>query len=137
MELELATSLAEIYRENNELELLVTHYHNIGNNELRDKYIDEALKDNPSDGSIIFLRSLQKRSDLIPKEVIEREINHRSKNQDWSQFARLYVQIGDYKKTLFVAHFVRPNPSGFTNSGNVIRNQLRDIKMFRTKEMKI
>lgn len=98
LELELATSLAEIYRENNELELLVIHYHNIGNTDLRDKYIEEALKNNPPDGIVTFLRSLQKRRDLIPEEIIEREINRMSKNKDWSQLARLYVDIGDYKK---------------------------------------
>jgi hypothetical protein len=35
--LELVTSIAEIYRDNEEYELLAMHYHSIGNYELRDK----------------------------------------------------------------------------------------------------
>lgn len=98
--IELATSIAEIYRENNELELLAIHYDKIGNKELRDKYIEEVLKNNPSDSSIIFLRAMQKRSELIPKEVIDREIKRSLNNNDWSQLGRLYVDIGDYKNAV-------------------------------------
>ncbi len=97
-EVELTTSLAEIYRENSEFELLAMLYHGIGNNELRDKYIEEALKRDPSDQSIAFLRSLQRRSDLIPASVVKREVTRMSKHKDWSQLARLYVDIGDYEK---------------------------------------
>lgn len=43
-QLELATSVAEIYRDNRQYELLAIHYDSIGNIDLRDKYIDSALK---------------------------------------------------------------------------------------------
>src|SRR5229473_2379584 len=71
---EWVTSLAEIYRENKEYELLAIHYNAIGNSELRDKYIDLALKQSASDDSICFLRALQDRPDLIPNDVIDRRL---------------------------------------------------------------
>jgi len=42
-QLELVTSVAEVYRENQEFSLLAMHYDRIGNKELRDKYIDVLL----------------------------------------------------------------------------------------------
>ncbi len=62
--LELATSLAEIYREREEYELLAMHYLSIGNEELRDKYIELAIKQGMDDDGIIFFRSEQGRLDL-------------------------------------------------------------------------
>jgi hypothetical protein len=59
IELELATSLAEIYREREEYELLALHYLSIGNNDLRDKYIDLAIQQGIDDDSLIFFRSEQ------------------------------------------------------------------------------
>ena len=70
---ELVTSLGEIYRENKEHLMLAHHYHNIGNKELRDKYIELALENNPTDYDIVDLRALQGRVELIPNEVIARE----------------------------------------------------------------
>ena len=57
--LELIMSIAEIYRENQEFELLSMHYNSIGNYELRDKFIELALKEDSTDSSVIFFRSLQ------------------------------------------------------------------------------
>jgi hypothetical protein len=71
--IEQITSIAEIYRVDGEFELLAIHYNAIGNFELRDKYIDIALSQSLSDDSVVFLRGLQGRPDLIPQEVIERE----------------------------------------------------------------
>jgi hypothetical protein len=87
-------SEAEIFRENEEYELLASHYHLIGNTELRDKYIELAIKKDPSDSTIFFLRSLQGRPDLIPAEVVERRLKLLTKNQDWNQRARAYNDLG-------------------------------------------
>lgn len=67
LELELATSLAEIYRENNELGILAMHYHNIGNRELRDKYIEEALKNSPPRWNCHIFKKLTKKKRSHPK----------------------------------------------------------------------
>jgi hypothetical protein len=83
--IEIATALAEIYRENGELGLLASHYHRIGNKELRDKYIELALQDTDDDFSVINLRSLQGRLDLIPPEVISREIQKYTEKTDLLQ----------------------------------------------------
>lgn len=92
--IELATSVAEAYRENEEYSLLAVHYHALGNYELRDKYIEIALENEPIDQTICYLRALQDRPELIPQDVSEREINRLTNHGDWLQRARLYVELG-------------------------------------------
>jgi len=95
VDLRLVTSLAEIYRENGEWELLAMHFAGLGNDELRDKYVDLALEGSPSDGQVVFLRGdLQGRPDLIPQEVAQRQIDRLTTHGDWSQRARLYRTLG-------------------------------------------
>jgi hypothetical protein len=94
---ELATSLAEIYREREEYELLVLHYVGIGNNELRDKYIELAIQQGMDDGSIIFFRSQQDRLDLLPEEVVAREIKRFEDQKMWFSLGRLYRELGEYE----------------------------------------
>lgn len=92
--LDMVTGIAEIYRENEEYELLAMHYHVIGNAELRDKYIEIALKETPSDNSICFLRGLQEKPELIPEAVVERELQKYTDHRDWTQRARFYKSLG-------------------------------------------
>lgn len=99
-DVELATSLAEIYRESQEYQLLAMHYHSIGNTELRDKYIELAIKQFPRDQAVCFLRSLQGKPELIPNEVIERELARFSKNEDWLQRARFYKSLGKTREAV-------------------------------------
>jgi hypothetical protein len=94
MSLAVSTSVAEIYRENKEYELLAIHYNAIGNSELRDKYIELALADASSDSSICFLRGLQARPNLIPPEVLQRELARYAKHEDFTQRGRLLARIG-------------------------------------------
>lgn len=105
VDIELLTSLAEIYREKEDFELLAIHYDGIGNEELRDKYIDLALKKQLSDSWVILLRSLQGRADLIPQEVIEREYEQRRKYNDWLQRARMLSKVGRNQEA--VADYLR------------------------------
>ncbi len=72
-EVKLATSIAEIYREADAYESLAMHYDVWGNEELRDKYIDLAIEAGMDDESVIFYRSRQGRTDLIPPEVVTRQ----------------------------------------------------------------
>lgn len=97
-QIELTTSIAEIYRENEEFELLAMYYHTIGNNELRDKYIEIAIQKSPKDQTICLLRCLQGEPDLIPSDVIARELQRYTKNKDWSQRARFYWGLGKYQE---------------------------------------
>jgi tetratricopeptide (TPR) repeat protein len=94
--LQLITSVAEAYRENEEYELLAIHYNTIGNFELRDKYVEQALAKDPADSAIVFLRSLQGRVDLIPADVVEREEAAYTERDDKLQRARFYVQLGRF-----------------------------------------
>lgn len=92
--IEYVTSISEIYRENEQFELLAGLYDSIGNYELRDKYIEIALAKDPSDQNICYLRGMQGRADLIPFEVVERETARYTKNNNYSQRARFYLDLG-------------------------------------------
>jgi hypothetical protein len=73
------------------------HYNSIGNKELRDKYIEVAIQRGVDDAALVFLRgTLQEQPDLIPDEVADRELERRAKDQDWSQRARLLVELDRY-----------------------------------------
>jgi len=100
IDVEYATSLAEIYRENKNYELLATHYHIVGNEELRDKYIELALDGTVGDETVIYFRSLQGRPDLIPKDVADRELNRRAKERDWLQRARTLEHLGRHREAV-------------------------------------
>lgn len=99
--IEVLTSIAEIFRENEQYELLAMHYHSIGNAELRDKYVEKTLSKSPTPQTIVFLRGLQNRADLIPEEIINEEIERRTKNKDWSQLARLFVTIKRWNEAVY------------------------------------
>lgn len=91
---ELATSLAELYRDNNELGTLAQHYHTIGNTELRDKWTEKALASpDVDDATIVYLRGLQNRPDLIPEDVANRWLGEQAAADDWSQRARTLVKL--------------------------------------------
>lgn len=95
IDLELITSIAEIYRETGQLELLAIHYNGIGNTELRDKYIDLAIKEGASPDSIFFLRgNLQERPDLVPKEIIDDHLAAFIGRDDYEQHARALRAVG-------------------------------------------
>jgi hypothetical protein len=94
----LATSIAEIYREQKEYVLLAIHYGIYGNHELRDKYIELALKQSPSDDDVSFLRGLQGRPDLIPKQMIKRKLKAHDKRGDHEQKARFLCTLGRYEE---------------------------------------
>jgi len=96
-DLELATSIAEILRDREEYELLALHYLGIGNDELRDKYIELAIKQGIDDATLIFFRSAQQRLDLIQAEIIDRETKKLETQASWFSLGRLYRELGDYK----------------------------------------
>lgn len=99
-ELELATSIAEILREREEYELLALHYLGIGNDELRDKYVELAVSQGMDDSTLIFFRSEQRRLDLVPIEVIQRCIDEHKRRDDWLGLGRLYRQLGRYPEAV-------------------------------------
>ncbi len=104
--LELATSLAEIYRENHEYELLVIHYETTGNHELRDRYIDYLLQEEDQpDSTVIHYRTLQGKPELIPQEVIKRQLALYTDREDWFGRARLQLDIKNPREA--AADYVR------------------------------
>jgi tetratricopeptide (TPR) repeat protein len=97
---ELATSLAEIYLEKKDYVSLAMHYNRIGNQELRDKYIERALEETLHDETIIYLRSLQDKSSLIPEEVALRELDRRANEHDWLQRGRTLEILGRHREAV-------------------------------------
>jgi hypothetical protein len=95
-DIKLATSIAETYREREEYELLAMHYHGLGNDELRDKYFELAVKQGVDDDTLIYFRSAQERLDLIPKEVIDRRVAELEKRKEWLSLGRLYRTLKNY-----------------------------------------
>lgn len=93
VDLELATSIAEIYRDAEAYDLLAMHYLTLGNDELRDKYIELAIKNGLDDAGVVFYRAAQGRQDLIPQEVVEREERRLKRHRDFFQLARLYRHL--------------------------------------------
>ena len=91
-------AIAEIYRKNGEYEVLAGFYDAIGNRKLRDKYIELVIEADPSDESVCYLRGLQGRPDLIPDEVIKRELSRYTKNKEWNQRASLYCTLGMHRE---------------------------------------
>jgi hypothetical protein len=128
VELELPTSIAEIYRENEEWLLLVFHYGAIGNTELRDKYVDVLLSENPSDDEIIFLRDLQGRLDLVPSEVIHCERSRWQDSDDELQRARFYVRIGAHREAVtdYAAGIAESIAEGNTSSAAYYLKELSE-----------
>jgi tetratricopeptide (TPR) repeat protein len=99
VQLELATSIAEIHREKKDFVQLATHYDVIGNEDLRDKYVEIAIQQGVDDATLIFLRgTLQNRPDLIPQEVADRELERRARDENWTQRARALLVLGRYEE---------------------------------------
>ena len=94
--LEWATSIAEIYREEGRFVELALHFNRLGQTDLRDKYIEEALKNNPSDHEICLLRSVQDRPDLILAAVVKRELKSLKNNPTDRGF--LYLRLKRYRE---------------------------------------
>jgi|SRR3989338_136638 len=89
--------ITAFYKEIGQVKLLAFHYDSEKKIELRDKYIEKILKNNPSDEDIIYFRKLQNKLELIPKKVIRREIKRLSNEKNWFNLGRLYASIGKYK----------------------------------------
>lgn len=95
IDIELITSIAEIYRETEQFELLAIHYNAIGNIELRDKYVEKAIEKGTSPDAIFFLRgSLQERPDLVPPDIIDDHLAAFDGRDDYEQHARALRAVG-------------------------------------------
>jgi hypothetical protein len=94
-DLALETSIAEVHRENGQYELLAIHYDRIGNEQLRDKYIELAIKRGISPAGEVFMRSLQGKVELVSSDSLDDERKQLEESNDWSQLARFYVKTKD------------------------------------------
>ena len=89
-------SLIETLREKQDYITLAQVYDDMGNEDLRDKYVEMALAADSSDWTVIYLRGMQERPDLVPNDVAERRLAEQSSEADWSQRARTLIKLGRY-----------------------------------------
>ena len=113
-------AVAKILRENGKYEELANLYNEIGNNKLRDKYIELALKADSSDESVSYLRGLQGRPNLIPDEVVKRELSRYTKNREWNNRARLYRTLGKHREA--TTDYIRSIRCFFDYDGSIFEN---------------
>ena len=92
------TSIIEDLKERKEYVLLSMFYNNIGNKELRDKYIDAALSEEQDPELTIILRSLQGRAGSIPKKIVNAEIKRLRASKNWTQLGRVYADLENWNK---------------------------------------
>jgi tetratricopeptide (TPR) repeat protein len=90
----------EILKGRKQYSFLAIEYDRLGNYTLRDKYIEKSLKSDPSDLNVLFLRALQNRPEKIPAATVARIVDRQTRNNDWSQLARTYADIGDAKNSI-------------------------------------
>ncbi len=74
MDVRLATTLPEIFKEEGDIHSLISFYDEIGNADLRDRYIAELLESNPEPWVVAWVARLQGRSNEVPSEVFDRAI---------------------------------------------------------------
>lgn len=91
-----ATSIAEIYREDSNYEALARHYHLIGNVELRDKYIEQAIVQGCDAESVVYLRSIQQKIELIPEPVLLERTEELKDRKRILGRARFHKQVGKH-----------------------------------------
>jgi hypothetical protein len=96
VDIELATTVAEIYRDADAFDLLAMHYHHLGNDDLRDKYVEKAIAAGLPDSTLVFLRGLQGRPAEIPGDVVARMETRLSEQMDSLQLGRLYTTLERY-----------------------------------------
>ena len=87
------TSVTEALRDAEDWYGLASAYDIFGNEALRDKYIERALADSPSDGLIVFLRGMQDRPDLVPSDVGAQVLGHLEAAEDRLQRGRALADL--------------------------------------------
>ncbi len=96
----LATTVAEVLREDKKHVSLAIHYDIWGNPELRDKYIEKAIAEGADAETEIFLRSLQRKASLVSRSKVNGEIKRLEQQQQWSQLGRVYNQLDRPQESL-------------------------------------
>jgi hypothetical protein len=79
---------------------LAIHYDIWGNADLRDKYIEKAMAKGVDTETEIFLRSLQRKPELVDRNKVEDEVKRLRERAYWSQLGRLYDQVGRSRESV-------------------------------------
>jgi hypothetical protein len=93
----LATSIVEINREAKNWANLALFYDSIGNEELRDRAIDEAIAGGLRDWNVIRLRRLQGRLSLVPPAILQSELDGGSGKSAFA-VGGIYEDLSEHRK---------------------------------------
>lgn len=97
--------MLQLYKKIGDDEALANFYDALKNIKSRDKHIEKILSKPTDDEAIIYYRGMQNRVDLIPKDVIKREIKKLTEEKSWYNLARLYYSICQF--TLASKYYVK------------------------------
>lgn len=95
-ELRRALVSLEIAKENGDWYEVALLYHRAGEMELRDKYIDLTLAEDPSPFYQVLLRRMQGKASELPDEIKAAAVEQAS--QDWTVKAGVLYETGDVKE---------------------------------------
>lgn len=98
VQLRLVTDSIEVFQESGNHLALARLYDDIGNTELRDKHVEEALSKGVPDMEVLVARHLQNRPDLVPQEIIDRLISRMTEDENWTDLSWVHQILGDYRK---------------------------------------
>lgn len=89
----LLTSLIEYHKEQGNNADLARLYARIGNEELRDKYVELAIENSDNPREVLFNRRLQGRLDEVPSDIVETVLAEIAET-DWTAHAWLLLDLG-------------------------------------------
>lgn len=72
----------------------------VGNEELRDKYIELSIEQGVDDDTLIFMRAKQGKLDLVPKRIIQQRIKKLETTNHFLSLGRLYRETGNFPKAV-------------------------------------
>jgi hypothetical protein len=93
-----ATSIVEINREAGNWGNLALFYDSIGNEDLRDSAIDNAIAEGLTDWNLIRLRRLQGRLALVPEDILERLLEQEVKTHSGFAAGGIYEDLQLHRK---------------------------------------
>jgi hypothetical protein len=131
LDFSLALDRIEVLKGRKEYSFLAMEYDRLGNPKLRDKYIELALKQDPSDFTTMFLRDMQGQPTKIPPEVTERVILSYRRRKQWHLLGRTYHTMHDAKNAAinYCKSIIKGLEKGNTFSAAFYLKELAELEL--------
>jgi len=101
-DIEIATRVINHFRDQHQYAFIAMEYDRLGNNQLRDKYIEKALssENGCDEDTEIYLRGLQGKPELVSKDRAKLAIKRRTSDRQWSDLARIHKTLGSWQEAV-------------------------------------